>query len=103
MPVLTQELEKDLCQARQELTTLKLVSKVPRDHLDKADTYRELGHLECDLRNYQDAEKSYVNAVDTYDDALQLAPEDPDAKTNRAGVLENLSSVRVHLRQKGLG
>ena len=52
------EFQRELAQARHELTTLKLTSKDVRDYVDKADTYRELGHLECDLKNFPDAERA---------------------------------------------
>jgi hypothetical protein len=100
-PALTPQSQREVAQAMQELATLKLISKDVRDYVDKADTYRELGHLECDLKNFPDAEKSYVNAIETYDDALELAPQDAVAKSNRAGVVESLSRVRLHLRNTG--
>ncbi|MBC7999196.1 MAG: hypothetical protein IAF58_14700 [Leptolyngbya sp.] len=91
---LTPELEQELLQVRQELAALNLVSNDFRDHVDKADTYRELGHVECGLHNYQEAEKNFVNAVETYDDALRLAPNDTVAKSNRAGVIVKLGALR---------
>lgn len=94
------DFDQRLAQARQELADLELNSKDARDFVDKGDSYRELGHLEYDMKDFMAAEKNYVNAIEAYDDALALAPDNDAAKSQKAETLQNLSHVRWQLNDK---
>ncbi len=88
------ELQAGIKNVLEELLSEKLILKDALDHNDRADCYRLLGELQTNLMQFYDAEKNYRAAIDCYNDALRLEPDNQIAISNKFKTVEAISDLQ---------
>lgn len=90
----TQDRESRMAEIRRELAENRLNLKTANDHIDRGDAFWKLGDLYSELSKLDDAEESYDCAVNSYNDALQIDPDNRTAIANKFKMVEAVSELK---------
>jgi tetratricopeptide (TPR) repeat protein len=76
-----------------DLSPERLTLRSAADHIDRADAFWKLGDLQMELMQFVDSESCYRAAIDAYNDALKLEPNNRIAISNKFNTVECLNQL----------